>query len=64
MIVAATSVVAFLVRFSTAQEEEEAALYEKAQMEALEVRAARAINALNHSKEVIESYNRTHENKV
>ncbi len=64
MIVAATSVVAFLVRFSTAQEEEEAALYEKAQMEALELRAARAINALNHSKEVIESYNRTHENKV
>jgi NNP family nitrate/nitrite transporter-like MFS transporter len=64
MIVAATSVVAFLVRFSTAQEEEEAALYEKAQMEALEVRAARAINALNQSKEVIESYNRTHENKV
>jgi NNP family nitrate/nitrite transporter-like MFS transporter len=64
MIVAATSVVAFLVRFSTAQEEEEAALYEKAQMEALELRAARAINALNQSKEVIESYNRTHENKV
>ncbi len=64
MIVACASVLAFLVRFSPEQEEEEAALYEKAQQEALELRASRAIDALNHSKEVIENYNRTHENKV
>ena len=64
VIVACASVLAFLVRFSTEQEEEESALYEKAQMDALELRAARAIEALNHSKEVVENYNRTHAQKV
>ena len=64
VIVACASVLAFLVRFSTEQEEEESALYEKAQMDALELRAARAIEALNHSKEVVDNYNRTHAQKV
>ncbi len=64
MVVACASVLAFLVRFSTEQEDEEAALYEKAQLDALELRAARAVERLNSSKAIVEEYNRTHEAKV
>ncbi len=64
MVVACASVLAFLVRFSSTQEDEEAALYERAQQDALELRASRAITALNNSKAVIEEYNRTHEQKI
>jgi len=64
MIVACASVLAFLVRFSPQQEEEEAALYEKAHLDGLELRAARAVEALNTSRAVVEEYNRTHTVKV
>lgn len=60
ILVACASVLAFVVRFSAAQEEEEEALYEKAQLDALEIRAARAVEALNRSKKIVEDYNRAH----
>ena len=62
--VACASVLALFIRFSPEKEAEEKALYEKAQQEALEIRAARAVEALNQSRAVVEEYNRTHENKV
>lgn len=64
IIVACASVLALFVRFSPEKEAEEKALFEKAQLEALELRAARAVDALNQSKEIVAEYNRTHEVKV
>jgi len=64
ILVCCASVLAFAVRFSPEQEEEEEALFEKAHLDVLEMRAARAVEALNRSKSVVEEYNRTHEAKV
>lgn len=64
ILVACTSVLAFVVRFSVDQEEEEKALFAKAHMDGLEVRAAHAIEELNKSKAIIEDYNRTHAEKI
>ncbi len=58
MVVACASVLAFVVRFSPEQEKEEEALYEQAQLDALELRAARAVEALNRSKQVVADYER------
>ena len=64
IIVACASVLALFVRFSPEKEAEEKALFEKAQLDGLEMRAARAVEALNSSRSVIDEYNRTHEQKV
>ena len=58
VLVTATAFLSFLVRFSAAQEEEEQAAYEAANLEVLQVRADRANEALRQSIEVIENYNR------
>ena len=54
--VACASVLAFFVRFSPEQEEEEKALFEAAQLETLELRAARANAALEASVAIVEKY--------
>ena len=65
MLVCCASVLALFVRFSAEKEAEEAALFEKAQLEGLELRAARAVNAVQHAREVIDEYNSTHaDNKI
>ena len=64
IIVACASVLALFVRFSPEKEAEEKPLFEKAQLDGLEMRAARAVEALNSSRSVIDEYNRTHEQKV
>ncbi|MCF6233837.1 MAG: MFS transporter [Rhodobacteraceae bacterium] len=63
-VVTATSVLALFIRFSPEKEAEEKALFEKANMDLLQIRADRANEALAHSAEVISEYNRTHNNKI
>lgn len=58
--VACASVLAFFVRFSEAQEEEEKANFEHASLDALRVRAERANAALAQSVAVVEEWNRKH----
>ncbi|EBA15573.1 probable high affinity nitrate transporter transmembrane protein [Roseobacter sp. SK209-2-6] len=58
--VACASVLAFFVRFSEAQEEEERANFEHASLDLLRVRAERANNALAQSVAVVEEWNRKH----
>lgn len=60
--VACASVLAFFVRFSPEQEEEEKALFEAAQLETLELRAARANAALEASVAVVEKYRAKQQN--
>ncbi len=64
VVVAIASLLTFLLRFSPEQEAEEKALFEKAQMDLLQIRADRANDALRHSAEIVADYNATHENKV
>ena len=64
IMVVCASVLALFIRFSPEKEAEEKALYEKAQTEALELRATRAVEALNQSRAIVEEYNRTHGQKV
>lgn len=56
--VACASVLAFLVRFSPEQEEEEQALLEAGHLETLQIRADRANAALNRSQKIVEEFNR------
>jgi MFS transporter, NNP family, nitrate/nitrite transporter len=58
--VACASVLAFFVRFSPEQEEEERANLEAAHLNTLRVRADRANAALARSVDVVEQYNRAH----
>ena len=58
--VACASVLAFFVRFSEAQEEEEKANFEAASLDALRVRAERANAALAQSVAVVEQWNTQH----
>jgi NNP family nitrate/nitrite transporter-like MFS transporter len=58
LVVAVASVLSLFVRFSPAQEEEEAALFEAAQLETLQLRADRANEALQASVAVVEEYRR------
>lgn len=58
--VACASVLAFFVRFSEAQEEEEKANLEHASLDALRVRAQRANTALAQSVAVVEEWNANH----
>lgn len=58
--VACASVLAFFVRFSEAQEEEERANFELASLDALRLRAERANTALAQSVAVVEEWNAKH----
>lgn len=60
--VACASVLAFFVRFSDEQEEEEKANFEAASLDALRARAERANAALAQSVAVVEEWNRNHPN--
>ncbi len=64
VLVTAASFLAFLVRFSPEQEEEERAAYEAANLEILQVRADRANQALEESLRIVDDYNRTHATKA
>jgi len=64
VVVAISSVLTFFLRFSPEQEAQEKALFEKAQLDLLQVRADRAREALEHSAQIIADYNETHEEKV
>lgn len=64
VVVAIASLLTFLLKFSPEQEAEEKALFEKANMELLQIRADRANEALINSAEVVAEYNRTHAEKV
>jgi NNP family nitrate/nitrite transporter-like MFS transporter len=64
IVVTCASVLPFLVRFSPQQEEEERALFEAAQIDALEMRAAHAVERLKRSREIVDEYNKTHGDKV
>ena len=64
VVVAIASLLTFFLRFSPEQEAEEKALFEKANMDLLQIRADRANEALVHSAEVVAEYNRTHAEKV
>jgi len=64
VVVAIASVLTFFLRFSPEQEAEEKALFEKANLDLLQIRADRANAALTHSAEVVAQYNATHANKV
>lgn len=64
VVVTIASLLTFFVRFSPEQEAEEKALFEKASLDLLKVKADRANEALAHSAQIIADYNATHENKV
>lgn len=64
VVVAIASLLTFFVRFSPEQEAEEKALFEKANMDLLQIRADRANEALEHSAKVIAEYNAKHDEKV
>jgi len=58
--VACASVLAFFIRFSSEQEEEERAAFEAAALQSLKVRANRANEALANSVRIVEEYNQAH----
>ncbi|MFT7594990.1 MAG: NNP family nitrate/nitrite transporter-like MFS transporter, partial [Paracoccaceae bacterium] len=64
VVVTIASVLAFFLRFSPEQEAEEKALFEKASMDLLQIRADRANEALRHSAHVVAEYNKTHDQKI
>ncbi len=64
VVVVIASFLTFFVRFSPEQEAEEKALFEKANMDLLKIRADRANEALQHSAKIISDYNASHEEKV
>lgn len=64
VVVTIASFLSFFIRFSPAQEAEEKALFERASLDLLKIRADRANAALAESAKVIADYNATHENKV
>jgi MFS transporter, NNP family, nitrate/nitrite transporter len=60
IIVTCASVLAFFVRFTPNQEDEEQALLEAAHIEGLQLRADRANAALTRSQNIVEEFNRKH----
>lgn len=64
VVVTIASVLTFFLRFSPEQEAEEKALFEKASMEVLQLKADRANEALRNSAQVVADYNDTHEKKI
>jgi len=57
ILVTGTSLLAFLVRFSLAEEKQEEALLEAAHLETLQLRADRANAALQHSQQIVDEFN-------
>ncbi len=64
VVVVIASFLTFLIRFSPEQEAQEKALFEKANLDLLQIRADRANAALLHSAQVIAEYNKTHDEKI
>lgn len=64
MIVTGVSFLALFIRFSPEKEAEEKALFEKAYVTVLQQKAEEANTALARSLEVVDEYNRTHEQKI
>ena len=64
VVVAIASLLTFFLRFSPEQEAEEKALFEKASLDLLKIRADRANEALAHSAKIIAEYNETHDQKI
>ncbi len=64
VVVAIASLLTFFIRFSPEQEAEEKALFEKAQLELLKIRADRAAKALADSAKVVEDYNKKYNAKL
>lgn len=62
--VACASVLAFFIRFSPEQEEEERAALEAAHLDALSLQAERANEALARSVAIVEEWNRTHPDNI
>ncbi len=64
VVVAIASLLTFFIRFSPEQEEEERALFEKAQIDLLKIRAERAQKALEESVRIVAEYNRKHDKEI
>ncbi len=64
VVVAIASFLTFFIRFSPEQEEKERALFEKAQIDLLKIRAERAAAALAESARIVEEYNSKHNDKI
>ena len=64
VVVTIASALTFFLRFSPEQEAEEKALFERASMELLQIKADRANEALRHSAQVVADYNDTHQKKI
>ncbi len=64
VVVAIASLLTFFIRFSPEQEAQERALFEKAQLDLLKIRAERANAALAASARIVEEYNKTHSDKI
>jgi NNP family nitrate/nitrite transporter-like MFS transporter len=64
MIVTGVSFLALFIRFSPEKEAEEKALFEKSYVTVLQLKADEANTALARSLEVVDEYNRTHEQKI
>ncbi len=62
--VACASVLAFFIRFSPEQEEEERAALEAAHLDALSLQAERANEALARSVAIVEEWNRSHPDNI
>ncbi len=64
VVVAIASFLTFFLRFSPEQEAEEKALFEKASLELLQIKADRANEAVANSIKIIEEYNEKHSKKI
>jgi MFS transporter, NNP family, nitrate/nitrite transporter len=64
VVVVIASFLTFFLRFSPEQEAEEEALFEKANLDLLQIRADRANEALANSVRVVAEYNKNHNEKI
>ncbi|NOR61459.1 MAG: MFS transporter, partial [Rhodobacteraceae bacterium] len=64
VVVTIASFLTFFLKFSPEQEAEEKALFEKASLNELQLKADRANEALETSAKIIADYNATHDQKV
>ncbi|PHQ99666.1 MAG: MFS transporter [Marinosulfonomonas sp.] len=64
MVVTVASVLALFIRFTPEQEAQEKALFEKGNIDLLQVRADRANDALAHSAKVVADYNKSRDDKI
>ena len=63
-VVTIASFLTFFLRFSPEQEAQEKALFEKANIDLLKIRAERANEALAHSAKIVADYNKSHDEKI